>query len=121
MKYTIFVATEPYKFQVSDTLYNLCSAILEKGNQIEGIFFFGTGVYNIKKDIDPGKTIRNIPGKIEKFCSENNIKCAACSTWVSLTGIKEGNFIDNAAEEGLGDLSNWVGESDKVLFFGSGV
>ena len=121
MKYTIFVATEPYKFQISDSLTNLCSAILEKGNSIEGIFFFGSGVYNIKKDIDSGKTIRNIPAKIEQFCKEKDIKCAGCSTWISLTGIKEKNFIENAADEGLGDLSNWVGESDKLLFFGAGI
>ena len=33
--YSILVSTEPYKYEVTDTLINLCEAILQKGNQIK--------------------------------------------------------------------------------------
>ncbi len=46
--YTIMICTEPYKFQATDSLINLGEAIINKGNRITGIFFYGSGVYNIK-------------------------------------------------------------------------
>ncbi len=118
--YTFLLCTEPYKFEATDTLLNLCKAVIDKGNVIKGIFTFGSGVYNSKKDINAGTSIRNIPKKLEDFCTQNNIPVAVCSTWVSLTGIKEHNLINQAEDLGLGDLSNWAVESDKLIVFGAG-
>jgi sulfur relay (sulfurtransferase) complex TusBCD TusD component (DsrE family) len=118
--YSFFISTEPYKFEASDSLIEMCKALTKKGHNIKGLFFFGTGVYNIKGDISSGSSIRNIPKKLEKFTTENNIPVVGCSTWVSLTGLKESDFIEGATEEGLGDLSNWVVESDKLIVFGAG-
>ena len=118
--YTFLLCTEPYKFEATDTLLNLCKAIIEKGNFIKGIFTFGSGVYNIKKNISTGTLTRNLPEKIENFCKEHDIPVAGCSTWVGLTGIKEENFIDSGRDEGLGELSNWAYESDKLIVFGTG-
>ena len=118
--YSILVCTEPYKFEATDSMLKVCEALIKKGHNVRGIFFFGTGVYNLKKDISTGTSIRNIPEKIEKFCTQNNIPSVACSTWVSLTGLKEENFIKGATEEGLGDFSNWAIKSDKLLIFGAG-
>ena len=120
--FTFMVCTEPYKYQAIDTMLNMGKAILEKGHEIKGIFFFGSGLYNM---ISPGKLscgtgTRNIPGKIEAFTLENRIPVAGCSTWVGLTGIKEEDMIQGGKEEGLGDLSNWVAESDKFIVFGTG-
>ena len=118
--YTLILCTEPYKFEATDSLVNFCKAIIEKGNSIKGIFTFGSGVYNSKKDINAGTSIRNIPKKLEDFCTQHDIKVAVCSTWVSLTGIKEHNLINQAEDLGLGDLSNWANESDKLIVFGTG-
>ena len=118
--YTILVSTEPYKYEVTDTLLNLCQAIIERGNTIKGIFFYGTGVYNIKKNISCGTSIRHVPCKIEEFAAKHNIPVAGCSTWVSLTGLEEKDFIEGANEEGLGDFSNWAIQSDKMIIFGPG-
>ncbi len=118
--YTFLVCTEPYKFEATDTLLKLCEAIIEKGNTINGIFTFGSGVYNIKKDISTGTSTRNLPEKLENFCEKHKITVAGCSTWVGLTGINEENFINTGRDEGLGQLSNWVSESDKLIVFGAG-
>ena len=119
-KYVFFISTEPYKYQAVDTLIKIGEAALRKGHEIMGIFFFGTGVYNLKKDISCGTSIRNIPEKVEQFCLENKIPVAGCSTWVSITGLKEQEFIEGASEEGLGDFSNWALEADKLIVFGAG-
>ncbi len=118
--YTIMISTEPYKFEATDSLIQLSKAILEKGNQIKGIFFYGSGVYNIKKDIETGITVRNLPKKLEEFINENKIPVAGCTTWIGLCGMKEQCFIDGAKEEGLGELSNWTAESEKLIIFGTG-
>jgi len=118
--YTFLVCTEPYKFEATDTLLKLCEAIIAKGNTIKGIFTFGSGVYNIKKDISTGTSTRNLPVKLENFCQKHGITVAGCSTWVGLTGIKEENFISPGKDEGLGELSNWAYESDKLIVFGAG-
>ncbi|MFX1392422.1 MAG: DsrE/DsrF/TusD sulfur relay family protein [Promethearchaeota archaeon] len=118
--YTIMISTEPYKFEATDSLLNICKAILEKGNKIKGLFFFGSGVYNIKKDINTGTSIRNLPEKLEKFVNENNIQVAGCTTWIGLCGLKEQCFINGAKEEGLGEFSDWTSESDKLIVFGTG-
>jgi sulfur relay (sulfurtransferase) complex TusBCD TusD component (DsrE family) len=118
--YTFFVSTEPYKFEAVDSLIEIGKAVLKKGNTIRGIFFFGTGVYNLKKDISCGNAIRNIPNKIQQFSQDNNIPVAGCSTWVSLTGLKQPEFIDGATEEGLGDFSDWTVQTDKLIVFGPG-
>ncbi|MFX0030579.1 MAG: DsrE/DsrF/TusD sulfur relay family protein [Candidatus Hermodarchaeota archaeon] len=119
-KYVFFISTEPYKYQAVDTLIEMGNAAIRKGHEILGIFFFGTGVYNLKKDISCGSSIRNIPAKIEQFANANNIPVAGCSTWVSITGLKEPEFIDGASEEGLGDFSNWAIDADKLIVFGTG-
>ncbi len=118
--FTFMVCTEPYKHQAVDTMLNMGKAILEKGHTITGIFFFGSGVYNLKKEISCGTDIRNIPELLENFCKENEVKVVGCATWVALTGVNEKEMIDGAKEEGLGDLSNWVSESDKFIVFGTG-
>ena len=118
--YTFFISTEPYKFEASDSLIQIAEGLIKKGHNIKGLFFYGSGVYNLKKDISSGTSIRNIPKKIEDFCRLNAIPMAGCSTWVSLTGLKEEEFIDGAVEEGLGDFSNWSVESDKIIVFGTG-
>ncbi|MBD3197061.1 MAG: hypothetical protein GF317_18550 [Candidatus Lokiarchaeota archaeon] len=120
VKYTFLVCTEPYKYEAIDSMLNIAEAILKKGNEIRGFFFFGSGVYNIKRDINPGTTCRNIPERLEKFIMKHNIKAVGCSTWISMTGLKSECFIDGAYEEGLGDLSNWVSESEKLIVFGAG-
>ncbi|MGB5910149.1 MAG: DsrE family protein [Promethearchaeia archaeon] len=118
--YTFMVSTEPYKFEAMDSLLNLCKAVIEKGHSIKGIFFYGSGVYNIKKDIETGITVRNLPTRLEQFIKEHNIPVAGCTTWIGLCGLKEQCYIDGAKEEGLGELSNWTAESEKLIMFGTG-
>jgi tRNA 2-thiouridine synthesizing protein D len=120
VSFTFIVCAEPYKYEAIDTAINLGEAILKKGHQIIGIFFYGSGVYNIKEKTIKDTTVRNLSERLEKFCRVNNTEFAACTTWTSLTGIKSEEFIQGANQEGLGGLSLMIAESDKVIFFGPG-
>ena len=119
--FTFVVCAEPYKFEAIDTMLNLGDAILKKGHHILGIFFYGSGVYNVKREINISSTMRNLPERLEEFIKKNNLNLSVCSTWVNFTGLKSNDFIDEARQVGLGGLSEWMAESDRVIVFGPGV
>ncbi len=114
------VCAEPYKFEAIDTLLNLGEALLSKGHQIIGIFFYGSGVYNINKDVNVGSAIRNLPKRLEDFMKKYNLNISACSTWISFTGLKGEKFVPGVCQDGLGGLSEWMAASDRVIMFGPG-
>jgi len=39
---------------------------------------------------------------------------------MNFTGLKPDELIENASQVGLGDLSKWMAESDKIIVFGPG-
>ncbi len=120
VSFTFVICAEPYKYEVMDTVINLAEAIIKKGYKIFGIFFYGSGVYNIKKRDLKDNSIRNLSKRLETFCRNKSIEFAACSTWTSITGIKSEEFIEGAHQQGLGGLSYMISQSDRVLFFGPG-
>ena len=120
VSFTFVVCAESYKYEAMDTVINLGEAIIKKGHQILGIFFYGSGVYNIKERKIKDTSIRNLSERLEKFCNKHNTEFAACSTWTSFTGIKSEEFVEGAHQEGLGGLSLMAANSDKIIFFGPG-
>jgi len=120
VKFAFVVCAESYKYEAIDTVINLGDAIIRKGHQIVGIFFYGSGVYNIKERTFRDTSMRNLSKRLEDFCRKSNSEFAACTTWTSFTGIKSEEFIEGAHQEGLGGLSLMISNSDKVIFFGPG-
>ena len=118
--FSFIVCSEPYKYESLDTVLNLGESIINKGHQILGFFFYGSGVLNIKKREMTSDSFRNLPARLEQFCITHNASLTACSTWISFTGMKKEEFIKEACQEGLGALSDLVARSDKVVFFGPG-
>ena len=120
VSFTFVVCAEPHKYEAINTLFNLGEAILKKGHEIIGIFFYGSGVYNIKERDITDDSVQNLSSRLEKFCKANDIKLTACSTWISFSGINSTEFIQGTCQEGLGGLSDLIARSDKVIFFGPG-
>jgi sulfur relay (sulfurtransferase) complex TusBCD TusD component (DsrE family) len=120
VSFTFVVCAEPYKYEAIDTLINLGEAIVNKGHKIIGIFFYGSGVQSIKMRDITDDSMRNLPERLKKFGEIYNAKLAACSTWVSFSGMKSEEFIGGAYQEGLGGLSDLIAKSDRVIFFGPG-
>ncbi len=119
-KFTFIVCSEIYKYEAMDTVINLGEAIIKKGHKIIGIFLYGSGVYNVKERDITATSIRNLPSRLGEFCKKNDAKLAACSTWISFSGMTQTEFIKGACQEGLGGLSDLIARSDKVIFFGPG-
>ena len=64
--------------------------------------------------------MRDLPKRLERFVNENKVYLSACSTWMNFTGLKAEELIQNACQVGLGGLSKWMAESDRVIIFGPG-
>ena len=118
--FTFVVCAEPYKFEALDTLLNLASSVLSRGHTILGFFFYGSGVYNVKSDINVSSSMRNLPKRLEEFTKDNQLEVSACSTWINFTGMKSDELINGACQTGLGGLSDWMAKSDRVIIFGPG-
>ncbi|MFW9818661.1 MAG: DsrE family protein [Candidatus Thorarchaeota archaeon] len=80
VSFTFVVCAEPYKYEAIDTVLNLSEEILKKGHEIIGIFFYGSGVYNIKEKHLKDPSIRNLSLRLEKFCGIHDIEFSACTT-----------------------------------------
>lgn len=118
--FTFVVCAEPYKFEAIDTLLNLANAVLRRGHTILGIFFYGSGVYNVKSNINISSSMRNLPKRLEEFIRNNKLEVSACSTWINFTGMTSDEIITGACQTGLGGLSDWMANSDRVIIFGPG-
>ncbi|TFF88056.1 MAG: hypothetical protein EU550_02015, partial [Promethearchaeota archaeon] len=72
--FAFIVNSEQYMFQAMITLLNLSRAIIKKGHQINGIFFYGSGVHNLRRNINIEKSMKNLPEELEEFCLKNNVQ-----------------------------------------------
>ena len=75
---------------------------------------------NLKKDSNTGNEFRNLPKQLNDFCNENKVPLGGCSTWMSFTGIGDQEIIKAATQKGLGELSEWIEDSDNLIVFGGG-
>ncbi len=116
MKLGFTVMTEFLKYEQIYTLLKLVEAAKAKGHTIVGIFFFGTGVLNIQKNMILGRTTRNIPLALEAL---TDVPMWACQTWADNYAVFPDNIIDGAEIAGLGELSNMTKEADKIITFGA--
>ena len=121
VKFTLVLIAEPYKHEAADTMLNLAESILRKKHEIVGIFLYGSGVYLGKGERNLSKNSRDLTDRLREFVKKNNISLTACSTWINITGIKQAEFIEGLNQEGLGSLSNYMAQSDRIVVFGSGV
>ena len=120
MKISFLIMTEFLKHQQIYTMLKMIEAAKAKSHNIQGVFFFGTSVISLRKNVKLGKDTRNIPEAIESLCKEN-IPVYACQTWADNYGIFSEDVAEGIEVLGLGELSNITYESDKLIVFGARV
>lgn len=118
MKFTFVVLTEFLKYQHIYSLLNMVKAAQGKNHEIRGVFFFGTGVLNIKKNVKLGKGVINIPAALEDL-AKAKVPLYACQTWADDYGIFAEDAVPGIQIAGLGELADMVHECDKLIVFGS--
>ncbi len=118
MKISFLIMTEFLKHQQIYTMLKMIEAAKAKNHSIHGVFFFGTSVVSLKKNVKLGKDTRNIPEAIGSLCEEN-IPVYACGTWADNYGVFSEDVCEGIQVLGLGELSNMTYESDKLIVFGA--
>lgn len=117
MKLAILVQEGPYNHEASDSAYNVIMAALEKGHEIQGVFFYHDGVYNATKLMRPPQDDRHIANRWSEL-GEKGVDIVVCVAAGLRRGIVEENLIPNARISGLGQLAKMVMESDRLVTFG---
>lgn len=119
-KIAFLLMTSPYTFQNSDTVIKLAKAAVKAGHEVTGIYLYTDGVYNAVNTIKPSdERDRNIADLFKELTDEG-ITVASCPICAEYRGTHDENMlIEGAGFDGLGALSEFVEDSDRILIFTS--
>lgn len=117
MKVTILILEGPYNHQSADSAYQFTQAVLTKGHEITGIFFYNDGVNNVTRHMDPPQDDRHIANRWSML-GEQGIDLVVCIAAGKRRGINEDVLVENTRISGLGQLANMIQKSDRLITFG---
>jgi len=117
LKLSVVVLEGPYTHEASDSAYNLIQAALKKGHEINGVFFYHDGVYNVTKFMEPPQDDRHISRRWMEL-GEKGIDIVVCIAAGLRRGIVDKIQTSNVRISGLGQLAKMILESDRVIVFG---
>jgi tRNA 2-thiouridine synthesizing protein D len=117
MKLTILILEGSYNHQASDSAYQLVRAALANGHEIRGIFFYGDGVYNVNKVMEPPQDDRHIAGRWAELGAQG-IDIVVCIAAAKRRGIVDDLLVPHTRISGLGQLAKMAMESDRLVVFG---
>ncbi len=119
-KIAFLLMTSPYTFQNSDTVIKLAKATIKAGHEVTGIYLYTDGAYNAVKTIKPSdERDRNVAELFKELAAEG-IPVVSCPICAEYRGIYDENLlIEGTGFDGLGALSEFVEDSDRILIFTS--
>lgn len=129
MKFAVVVNEGPYQHQAADTAFNFSRAVIERGHQIDRVFFYHDGVNTATRLAVPPQDDRNITRQWSKLAADHGIDLVVCVAAAQRRGIidaeecrRHGKDADNLAPgfriSGLGQLIETAIEADRVVVFG---
>lgn len=116
MRFAFIIMTEFQKYQQGFTLYQLITHAIKKGHEIVGIFCYGSGIMNLKKNLHLDRNDINFPQLLNGLSPIPPIY--ACQTWADNYGLTNDDIIEHASITGLGELSEMTKMTDKLIVFG---
>jgi tRNA 2-thiouridine synthesizing protein D len=90
---------------------------MARGHEIAGIFFYQDGVINATKLMEVPQDDRHISKRWFEMASQG-IDMSVCIASAKRRGIKEEILIPNVRIAGLGQLTEVILESDRLITFG---
>jgi tRNA 2-thiouridine synthesizing protein D len=118
MKFGILINEGPYNHQAADSAYQFCKAALEKGHEIDRVFFYHDGVNNATKLTVPPQDDRNIVQRWSKLAEEQGVDLVVCVAAALRRGIVDDNLAPGFRISGLGQLVESGIRSDRLVTFG---
>ena len=119
-KIAFLLMTSPYTFQNSDTVIKLAHAALKAGHEVTGIYLYTDGVYNNVNTIKPSDDRdRNIADLFKELAAKG-IPVVSCPICAEYRGTQSKDLLlEGTGFDGLGALSEYVEEADRILIFTS--
>ncbi|PWB55253.1 MAG: sulfurtransferase complex subunit TusD [Nitrosomonadales bacterium] len=118
MKFGILINEGPYNHQAADSAYQFCKAAIEKGHEIDRVFFYHDGVNNATKLTEPPQDDRNIVQRWSKLAEEHSVDLVVCVAAGLRRGIVDDNLAPGFRISGLGQLVESGIRSDRLVTFG---
>jgi tRNA 2-thiouridine synthesizing protein D len=117
MKIGVLIEEGPYNHQASDSAYKFIEAAMEKGNTIQGVFFYDDGVSNVSKLMEPPQDDRHIAKRWSELGAKG-VDLIVCVAAAKRRGINPDVIMPNSRISGLGQLSEICTDADRVVTFG---
>jgi tRNA 2-thiouridine synthesizing protein D len=118
MKIGLLINEGPYNHQAADTAYQFARAALERGHQVQRVFFYNDGVNNASKLTEPPQDDRHIVNRWSKLAAEHGTDLVVCVAAGLRRGLVEDNLAPGFRISGLGQLVEAGIESDRLVVFG---
>lgn len=117
MKFTILVHEGPYNHQASDSAYNFTKAAIDKGHEIERVFFYHDGVHNAIATAEPPTDDRNIYKRWSEL-GKSGVDIVICIAAAKRRGLRDDNIMDGMRISGLGQLADAILATERLVTFG---
>lgn len=128
LRYTLLVTGPAYGTQQATSAYQFACALLEKGHQLESVFFYREGVLNANQLTSPASDEFDLVHAWQKLASQHNVTLNICVAAALRRGIvdqqeaqQQGlaafNLQAGFSLRGLGALAEAMLESDRVIQF----
>ena len=118
MKIGILVNEGPFTHQASDSAYRFTKAAIEKGHEIDRVFFYNDGVNNSNKLSEPQSDDRNLVKLWSDIAAEHKVDLVVCVAAALRRGIKDEILADGFRISGLGQLTEAGILADRLVVFG---
>jgi len=113
MKFGVLVSEGPYTHQASDTAYQFCIAALDKGHEIQRVFFYHDGVNNATRLTEPPQDDRNVVNRWSALAAQHKVDLVVCVAAALRRGIVDDVLAKGFRISGLGQLVESAIRSDR--------
>ena len=117
MKIGILLKEGPYNHQAADTAYQFARAAMAKGHEVEAVFLYNDGVYNVSNLADPPQDDRNIVARWSELGAKG-VEILSCIAASKRRGIADEVLAPNSSITGLGVLTDIAIRVDRLMVFG---
>ena len=128
MKFALVIKAAPYASQAASTAFNMASAILASGHELQRLFFYEDGVHNASRLIVSPQDERDLPAAWSALITEYELDAVVCVASALKRGVLSdseaaryergtGNLLPAFTISGLGQLVDAYQSADRVLTF----
>ncbi|MDF7666650.1 sulfurtransferase complex subunit TusD [Orbaceae bacterium ESL0727] len=118
LTYTLIVTGPAYGTQAAYLAYQFAHALLtDSPHTLRTVFFYGDGVYNGNGYTDPANDEFDLVDAWQKLAQDHQLQLAICIAAAQRRGVTAQNCAEQFTLTGLGELSESIAVSDRVIQF----